>query len=62
MKILCKPGRRPEPADDEIYGEAGEASAFAGAVEIDEERALLRATGLKPRLERLGASATAKGR
>jgi hypothetical protein len=46
-----KPGLRPKLADDEIDCGAREASAFAGAVEIDEERTVFRATGLKPRLE-----------
>jgi len=47
-----EPGLRPEPADDEMDGGDGEASAFAGAVEVDEERAVFRASGLKPGLKR----------
>jgi hypothetical protein len=42
-----KAGLRPKLADDEINCGAREASAFAGAVEIDEERTVFRATGLK---------------
>ena len=48
MRTDGEPGPRPKPADDEIDRGAGEASAFAGAVEVHEERQLLfRAAGLK---------------
>src|SRR6478735_10049098 len=43
-----EPGFGPEPADDVVDRGAGQAVAFAGPVEIDEQRAGLGPTGLEP--------------